>query len=312
MKKKVLPKPVSYKQDKTIAIISVIYIVGVSIYMLAHRYWFSPDQFFVFALIGALFLGRTHQFIRDWGPFLFLFFGYEFMRGLVPLVSKNVNILPMIHADKMMFGFVPTIWLQTHLYTPSHLHWYDYLLVTMYICHFITPMIIGYIFWLKDRSFFKEYAIGLLLLSYAGFFTYIAYPAMPPWMASEQGYLPPVQSVTSIVMAHFLPPTIQVPSIYSFMRANPVAAMPSLHAAFPLLIFLFVLKQYGKKGIVFFPYVFGVWFAVMYLGEHYFIDVLVGALYATAAFLFVHKKEFIFNTVDKWKQKLVTNPNAVE
>lgn len=287
------------KQTKVIAALTLLYIAVISAFMIVHRVWFSPDQFFVFALIGCIFLGRANMFIIDWGPFLILFFGYEFLRGLVPFISGNVHILPMIHFDQKLFGALPTITLQALFYTPAHLHWYDYLLVTLYICHFVTPMIVGFIFWLKDRTFFHNYALGILLLSYAGFITFAIYPAMPPWMAAEQGYIPPIKEVTGHVMSNFLPTSVSVPSIYAFMRPNPVAAMPSLHAALPLLIYLFVVKRFGKWGLLFLPYVVGVWIAVLYLGEHYFIDVLVGAVYAVTAFSIIEHKGFLFRQANK-------------
>jgi hypothetical protein len=289
------------KLEKIITILPIIYLVSICVYMLAHRMWFSPDQFFLFALVGTFFIGRSRLFILDWGPFLSLFFGYEFLHGLVPLVTNRVNIWPMIMADKWFFGFIPASQLQTWFYTPANLHWYDYLFVILYISHFVTPMLIGFIFWLFNRAAFKEYALGLIVLSYMSFLTYIAYPAMPPWMASQKGYIPPIQEVTSIVMSHFLPTKISVPTLYEVVRANPVAAVPSLHAAMPFLIWLFLLKTFRRSGWLFLPYVLGVAFAVLYLGEHYFFDVLLGWGYATLAFSFVVNKKFWFG----WSEKYV-------
>lgn len=263
---------------------SVVYIVAICGYMILHRIWFSPDQFFIFALFGSLIIGRASLFLIDWGPFLSLFLGYEFLRGLVPFVSSRVHFLPMIHVDERIFGFIPTVQFQSWLYTPAHLHWYDYLAVTLYICHFVTPMLVGFIFWLKDRDFFKSYTSALLILSYAAFITYIIYPAAPPWLAASQGYLPPVEEVTGVVMSHFPQTHFSLPSVYFFLRSNPVAAMPSLHAAFPVMIMLYLFKKSRFVGTLFIPYVLGVWFAVMYLGEHYFVDIIFGTLYAVVVF----------------------------
>ena len=66
--------------------------------------------------------------------------------------------------------------------------------------------------------------------------------------------------------------------------ANDVAAIPSLHAAYPLLILLFACRFFGARGLVVLPYVAGVWLAIVYLGEHYVFDIVVGALYSGAAF----------------------------
>jgi len=280
--------------------------------MISHRIWFSPDQFFVFALFGSTFLGKARLFFKDWLPFVLFYLGYEFLRGLVPFVTKTVHIFPMIDVDKFIFGYIPTIKLQSLLYNPNHLMWYDYIAVTLYICHFVTPLIVAYFFWIKDRVLFKKFAAAILVLSYAAFITYIIFPAMPPWMAGSYGYIPPVKEVTSIVMSHFLNTTLTLPSIYNFIGGNAVAAMPSLHAAFPLMIFYFLFKYNKKVGLLFVPYVLGVWFSVVYLGEHYVIDVIMGALYSTVIFLIFEKSNsflkqrkpsVVYNTHDNERKR---------
>lgn len=265
---------------------AVIYMLVVSIYMLSHRAWFSPDQFFVFALFGVMIIGRTKQFLWDWVPVLLLLFGYEYLRGFASHLTQNVNITPMINADKLLFGFIPSIRLQELLYTPNVIHWYDWLAVLLYISHFVIPMLVAFIFWLDNRAHFKEYAAAILTLSYLAFATYVIFPAMPPWMASEQGYLPPLQKVMDRVLANFAAP-IDVPSVYRFFGANMVAAIPSVHAAYPVIILIAVVRRFKYWGLFLIPYVLGVWFAILYLGEHYFIDAVIGALYAISAYLII-------------------------
>jgi membrane-associated phospholipid phosphatase len=70
--------------------------------------------------------------------------------------------------------------------------------------------------------------------------------------------------------------------------ANPVAAMPSLHAAYPTYIALVAMRVWGKKGIPVIALPAGVMFATFYLGHHYVIDALAGAVYALVAFLVVY------------------------
>ncbi len=244
--------------NKTVTILPIVFMAAISFYMISHRIWFSPDQFFIFALVGVMFIGRVKLFILDWGPFMLLYLSYEFLRGLVPFISKHVNIFPMVNMDEKIFGFIPTVKLQSLFYNPINLHWYDYVAVTLYICHFVTPMIVAFIFWMKDRQIFKRYTLALLILSYAAFLTYIIYPAMPPWMASSYGYIPPIKEVTGVVMSHFFTTPFHLPSLYSIMDANPVAAMPSLHSAFPMLILLYLVRKYKVSGLLFLPYAMGV------------------------------------------------------
>lgn len=269
--------------DRLIFLVPIIYIIGVSVYMLWHRAWLSPDQFFAFAILSVIFIGRTKQFLWDWVPVLLLLFGYEYLRGIVPLLSRNPHIWPMINGDQYLFGYIPTIQLQAVLFRDGLLRWYDYVAVVLYISHFIIPMLVAFIFWMYDRRTFKEFTIAFLLLSYMAFATFIAFPAMPPWMASDLSYLPPLKKIMDQVMGSFAHP-ISVPSVYKFFGANLVAAVPSLHAAYPWLIFLFVVKKLGIAGMFVLPYVFGVWFSVVYLGEHYAVDVIAGLLYASIAY----------------------------
>jgi hypothetical protein len=269
---------------KAMLLIPILYVIGVSVYMIWHRAWFSPDQFFSIALISVILIGgRTKQFLWDWIPVLLLLFGYEYLRGLTPLLAKSPNIWPMIQADRFMFGYLPTIKLQELLYSSAYLRWYDYMAVILYISHFVIPMVTAFIFWIYNRRAFKHFSAGFLVLSYLAFITYIVFPAMPPWMASNQGFIPPLQKIMDQVMASFAHP-ISVPTIYQFFGANLVAAVPSLHAAYPFLIFLYVRQQISWLAYLITPYVFGVWFSVVYLGEHYVIDVIVGILYAIIAY----------------------------
>lgn len=251
--------------------------------MVLNRHWFSPDQFLIIAFIPILLYGGRRKFLADWTPAVGFYLGYEYLRDLVPSLARStVHITEMINFDKFLFGSVPTIYLQKALFDGT-IRWYDFLLSFFYISHFIVPFFVAFLFWLLDRGLFRVYMISLVLVSYLSFITYLTFPAMPPWMAAERGFLPPVARVFDLTMAH-LGTAFDIPTIYSFFGANPVAAVPSLHAAFPMLVFLFVAKRFKFWAILALPYVLGVWFSAVYFGEHYVFDVLVGAAYSVLIF----------------------------
>ncbi len=297
-------KKLSITYPKLMISLSLLYILAICIFMLVHRMWFSPDQFFVFAFFGTFILGRARIFFFDWLPFILSYFGYEFMRSIVPFINKNVHIFGMIKLDQFIFGYIPPFKFQSTFWNPAHIQWYDYISAFIYISHFVTPMIVGFIFWLKDRKVFKEYAMAFLVLSYAGLMTFILFPAMPPWMASDMGYLPKISQTLGPIMSHFPITSINFPSVYALIGSDPVAAIPSLHAAFPLLILFFLIKKFKYVGLLFVPYVLGVWFAVIYLGEHYFTDVIIGAIYATAVFVIFEKRKFISSRLKVFLKKI--------
>jgi len=45
------------------------------------------------------------------------------------------------------------------------------------------------------------------------------------------------------------------------------------------------MKKFRGLSVFALPYVAGVWFAVVYLGEHYVVDVILGFVYASFAYL---------------------------
>ncbi len=101
-----------------------------------------------------------------------------------------------------------------------------------------------------------------------------------------------------ITAPYYTQPAGSIPSIYNLFAANKVAAIPSLHAAYPVMIFLFSLFLKRKwlitlTGI----YMLSVWYAVVYLGEHYLIDVIIGALYALVSFAIIYRRMFRSKTV---------------
>jgi hypothetical protein len=66
-----------------------------------------------------------------------------------------------------------------------------------------------------------------------------------------------------------------------------VAAFPSLHAAYPFLAFLFARRAFGRAGWLMAAYTACVWFAIVYLGEHWVVDIVGGVAYAMAAYVAV-------------------------
>ena len=60
-----------------------------------------------------------------------------------------------------------------------------------------------------------------------------------------------------------------------------------MHSAIPWLVFLFAFRIWKWKSLPVLVIPVGTWFSAVYLGEHYFTDVVAGIIYATAAYLVV-------------------------
>jgi membrane-associated phospholipid phosphatase len=79
---------------------------------------------------------------------------------------------------------------------------------------------------------------------------------------------------------------------------NNVAAMPSIHAAYPMLICLFFWKGASRrKRVLLLAYPICMAFTLVYTGEHFVIDILMGWLYAAATFSLGSK------LLDRWDSR---------
>ncbi len=246
--------------------------------------WPTPDKVVIVGLLLAFLVAKPLAFLKDWMPFVALFAAYEYLRGLVPSLGWTVNVYPLIRADEFLFGQLPTISLQNILWRPDAPPIYDWVFTLTYLLHFTLPLGFALLLWARDRTSFRKFIVALTVLSFAGFLTYLFYPAMPPWMAASKGLIPPLNDV----MARTLEPFFRgpgLPTIYTVMSPNLVAAMPSLHAAYPTMVYLYAVKFFGWRGHLFLPYLLTVWIGVVYTNQHWVIDVIAGALYAFLVFL---------------------------
>ncbi len=265
-----------------IALLSGLMIVrGVSI---------TPDVLLVALGLAAVILGRGRLFLRDWIPFIGLFFAYELMRGYADNLGIGVHVGDVLAVERALFlGQVPTALLQQWLHPASGVDLIAVVATIFYFLHFPLPIAVGFFLWLRRRRLYYDYVAALIVLSMTGFVTYLLLPVAPPWYAARDGLLPGVtylkdQGFTDLARlfgfeGHYL-------FSYTVYQINPnqVAAFPSLHAGYPFLAFLFARRAFGRIGWLMLAYSACVWFAIVYLADHYVVDILGGLAYAAVAY----------------------------
>jgi membrane-associated phospholipid phosphatase len=148
---------------------------------------------------------------------------------------------------------------------------------------------VAVVLWLRDRARWLSFVRRWFALSALGLLTYFLYPAAPPWWAAMHGALEPVtRSSTAGWRALGLHGAGNILNAMQVSAANPVAAMPSLHTAFALFVVAFFLRGTARRWWPpLLAYPLAMTFTLVYTGEHYVIDVLVGWAYVGLTFLLV-------------------------
>lgn len=152
--------------------------------------------------------------------------------------------------------------------------------------HFLVFLLFALGLWLRQPEAFRSFARAFLALIYLGLIGYALCPTVPPWMAAR-GFevIPPLRHVTAEMY------NLTMPRFARSFDVNPIAAMPSLHTAIPVLLVLESIRAHSRRAVTAFLalYALAVITAVTYLGEHYLVDVLAGVALTIAVFLLVHR-----------------------
>jgi PAP2 superfamily protein len=246
---------------------------------------------FLLAMFGvALIANLAGRFIRDWTLVLAGVFAYFLAGRYAAALNMPIHYTPQLDADRVLgFGSVPSEWLQQHLYH-GRTGPLEVFAVTMYFSHFLAPLLLAFYIWIKSlRMAFKELMFGILAISVLADIVFVLYPTAPPWLAAEHGLVNVhhilKQSLLDLHLGNFAS-LIGNPEKY-----NIVAALPSMHAAFPVIALIVAVRYQLPRWIVALQaaQLLGVFFAIVYLGDHYFIDAVAGAAFAFAGATLVRR-----------------------
>jgi membrane-associated phospholipid phosphatase len=172
-------------------------------------------------------------------------------------------------------GIIPSAALQQAWSTTAYTWLVDLVANCFYMTHFFSVILMGFVLWLNRKAHYWYFIVGLIVLSYSGFLTYVIFPAAPPWWASMNGYL----SGPSVNLEHSL-----LSPEHIFATANALGALPSLHTAWPFYLFFYALFVWGRKAMPVLILPVGVAVSSIYLGHHYLVDILAGIAYAAVVF----------------------------
>jgi membrane-associated phospholipid phosphatase len=244
----------------------------------------TPDTLLVFLIFIFMIFNIAWGMFKRLGPLAIILIAYDSFKNLLPSIDKHVHYTLMPNFDTSVFGTLPTITLQKLLWH-GHVVWYDYIFYGVYMMHFLLPIFLAIIIYEKRSTQYWRFATTYIVASFTAFIFYFLYPTAPPWLASQDHYIPHITRISNAIYESL--GVNNFPAIYNRFAPNPVAAVPSLHAAFSVLFVLFVYKLFGKRwAALSLIYPFIIMVGVIYMGEHYAFDVLTGILLAIISFAF--------------------------
>jgi hypothetical protein len=258
---------------------------------------------------------RLTRLIRDWSPFVGVLVVYDRLRGIADGLLFPAHTLPQIRLEEALFGRpVPTVWLQEHLWHGAgDVRWWDYAVWLVYLSHFVATPVLAGVLWVFLHRHFSRFAAMVCALAAFGFATYVVFPAAPPWLAAQHGQLGPAHRLVPVVWAHV--PIHNFDSLFTHgvKFANNVAAVPSLHAAYALLVTLYLWRicpVWTRPLLALYPP--AMTFALVYAGEHYVVDCIAGWLYAALVFVAVDRWFGLADDGDRAPLGLLARPAPVD
>ena len=205
-------------------------------------------------------------------------------------LRRRLRVRYPIRADRLLgLGELPNLRLQRAFSRPGAVTALDRALAIIHWAWFIEPHLALTWVLFRREARFPESARQMAAAFDLGCAVYFAVPTAPPWWAAEQGVMAEeLRGAEFVAREHRWVRRVMVevgegtwgrawPRLYESLGGNPWAAMPSLHFATSLLAAILLSETGPVAGAAGWAYALTLAFALVYLGEHYAIDLVAGA-----------------------------------
>jgi inositol phosphorylceramide synthase catalytic subunit len=287
----------SAKNVLIVTVVSAAYLL-LSAWLIGYK----TDQLFLVLLFNTLFYlsGPTRRFILGFSIFIVFWILFDSMKAFPNYHFHAVHIDDIYRTERSLFGWrgrgighevdgrngvsgfpvtgngtvTPNEFWLAHTST-----FLDILTGVFYLCWMPLPLAFaGYLFY-KDKRAFLRFSLSFLLVNLVGFAVYYGYPAAPPWYVQLYGFRFHAHTPGNVAGLGRFDRLVHAPvfaSLYA-KSSNVFAAMPSLHAAYPMIVLYYgIRRRLGLVNILFATIMVGIWFAAVYNSHHYVLDVLAG------------------------------------
>ena len=255
--------------------------VGIATPLLRHRLRLKPQVVTALSFQApvALAIATPRTRLRDAGIYalqMWAYYAHYDMPDDDPdALLRRTRVDYPIKIDRVIGGGeMPTIRLQRALGRPGEVRRHDLALAMVHWAWFIVPHGTAAYLLLRHHDRFVRGAAMTAATFDLGLVIYWAVPTAPPWYAAESGRMPPVRRIMVEAGEHFWKRFWR--PLYDGLEGNPFAAMPSLHFGTSVMAAR-VLSDVGRgPGTLGWAYALTLGFGLVYLGEHYVIDLIAG------------------------------------
>ncbi len=245
---------------------------------------------------------KTRKFILAFSVFIVFWVIYDSMRIIPNYEVSTAHIKEPYEIEKLLFGFnyLGKLITANEYFVLNNNKFLDFLSGFFYINWMPVPIGFGVYLYFSNKELFLKYSLAFLFVNIVGFAIYYIYPAAPPWYVQNYGFDLHIGVKGSRAGLERFDNLIGIPvfeGIYN-KNANVLAAMPSLHSAYPVVVLFYAFKNrinYFVKAL-FVIFLFGIWFSAVYSSHHYIIDVVAGVFVAIStlfAFESILKLKFV-------------------
>jgi membrane-associated phospholipid phosphatase len=261
--------------------------VGVAAPVLRHRLRLRPLVVFPLAWQApvALALATPRSRLRDAGVYALQMWAYYAYYDMpdddVDALLRRVRVDYPIVADRALgLGEEPTVRLQRALSREGEVRPHDLALSVVHWAWFTVPHGTLLFVLLRRPDLYPRSACLIAACFDLGLAFYWGLPTAPPWWAGQNGNMPPVRRIMAEA-GERLWKRLWRP-LYDSVQGNPFAAMPSLHFATSVMASQ-VLSGVGRRPAALgWLYTFVLGLGLVYLGEHYVVDLVAGVALAEA------------------------------
>jgi len=301
--------PLNQAFSKTTLTIAGVFLLCYTLWLTLVVGFRTDHLYFILFLFVTYFASSiTRKFILGFIFFWLFWIFYDAMRVYPNYLVNPIHIIEPYNIEKYLFPIMDG----SAILTPNEYFYKysnslsDFLSGIFYLTWVPLPMAYSLYLFMTDKQMLLKFTGAFLFANLVGFLIYYLYPAAPPWYVFYHG------TSTNFDIPGNAAQLLRFDSLINFpifanmynKNANVFAAIPSLHAAYPVVLLYYGLKKRHKwLSVLFAIDVIGIWYAAVYSMHHYIIDVILGsfcAIIAIFVFDFVLMKTKIRTLIDKY------------